>query len=405
MNRLMVILLAALTVIAVGAVALYLLMRGSSRPLSPQEASAELENLLRNKVARDDALRNGVLLVDAPALGIDGAWATGVAYERNGTEMTAETPFLSASIGKLFTAATVLALAEEGVLSLDDSMTVWLPAEVYEGIPVKGGDAALSDVTVRMLLSHRSGFPDYFEGKTKDRAPNIIELLRTEPERAWTPDTLLAYTKEHFKPIGAPGERFEYADTNYDLLGMIVEQATGQPFHEVVADYVLEPLALQHTWYHARTDPSRIGPPQPETASYADVWMDDANLANVPSLSLDWAGGGLATTAADLRIFLRSLVDGRPVALDAFQQEWTENSLARGIDYAYGLWRIRPAGLFFLMRGYPDVVGVSGITGTYLYYVPEYDAVITGAFNQTGYQQAHVRFLLQVLALLGRVQS
>jgi CubicO group peptidase (beta-lactamase class C family) len=91
--------------------------------------------------------------------------------------------------------------------------------------------------------------------------------------------------------------------------------------------------------------------------------------------------------------------------LDAFQQEWTENALARGIDYAYSLWRIRPAGIIFLLRGYPDLYGVSGSTGSFLYYVPDHDAVIAGSFNQTDYVQGHVRFLIQVLALLGRVES
>ncbi len=133
--------------------------------------------------------------------------------------------------------------------------------------------------------------------------------------------------------------------------------------------------------------------------------MDDANLARTPALSLDWAGGGLATTTGDLRTFLRGLVAGEPVSLDAFQLEWTDDALSRGIDYAYGLWRIRPAGILFLLRGYPDLYGVSGSTGTYLYYVPAYDAVIAGAFNQTGYQENHVRFLLQALALLGRVRA
>ena len=406
MKKWLLIAVAVVLVLAVaGAVFVYGAMGGFSGPLTPEEATVEVESLLRKTVAGDDAVRNGVLLVDAPALGVEGAWAAGVADMRDGIEMTTDTPFLSASVGKLFTAATVLSLAEEGVLSLDDSVTDWLEPEVYSGIPVKGGAAALQEVTIRRLLGQRSGIPDYYEGETVDGAPNVADLLHSDPDRVWTPQSLLAYTKEHFEPAGAPGEAFLYSDTNYDLLGLIVEEATGQPFHEAVAERILEPLALQDTWYHARTDPSRTGPPHPELASYADVWLGDINLARAPALSLDWAGGGLATTTADLRTMMRSLLGGRPVPLDAFQQEWTENSLSSGIDYAYSLWRIRPAGIFFLLRGYPDLYGVSGSSGTYLYYVPEYDAVISGAFNQTGYQQGHVRFLLQVLALLGRVEA
>jgi D-alanyl-D-alanine carboxypeptidase len=391
---------AALVIVVVGAVLVYAAMGGFAGPLTPEEATAKLETLLRETVTGDEALRNGVLVVDAPKLGVEGAWAAGVADARDGTEMTIGTPFLSASIGKLFTAATVLSLADEGVLSLDDSVTEWLDPDVYSGIPVEGGDPALREVTIRKLLGQRSGIPDYFEGETADGAPNVLDLVDDDPERVWTPSALLTYTKEHFDPAGAPGEVFTYSDTNYDLLGLIVEEATGLPFHEVVAEKVLRPLALQDTWYYARTDP-----PHPDLTPYADVWLGDVNIARAPALSLDWAGGGLATTAADLRTMMRSLQEGRPVPLTAFQQEWTENALARGIDYGYSLWRIRPAGLFFLLRGYPDLYGVSGSTGSFLYWVPEYDAVVTGTFDQIGYTQKHVMFLIKVLALLDRVEG
>jgi D-alanyl-D-alanine carboxypeptidase len=391
---------AALVIVVVGAVLAYAAMGGFAGPLTPEEATAKLETLLRETVTGDEALRNGVLVVDAPKLGVEGAWAAGVADARDGTEMTIGTPFLSASIGKLFTAATVLSLADEGVLSLDDSVTEWLDPDVYSGIPVEGGDPALREVTIRKLLGQRSGIPDYFEGETADGAPNVLDLVDDDPERVWTPSALLTYTKEHFDPAGAPGEVFTYSDTNYDLLGLIVEEATGLPFHEVVAEKVLRPLVLQDTWYYARTDP-----PHPDLTPYADVWLGDVNIARAPALSLDWAGGGLATTAADLRTMMRSLQEGRPVPLTAFQQEWTENALARGIDYGYSLWRIRPAGLFFLLRGYPDLYGVSGSTGSFLYWVPEYDAVVTGTFDQIGYTQKHVMFLIKVLALLDRVEG
>ncbi|MFN2252174.1 MAG: serine hydrolase domain-containing protein [Anaerolineae bacterium] len=401
MNRRLLIAVAgvALVLLAVGSVLVAGAMGAFAGPLTPAEAGLELDSLLRGTVDGNAELHNGVLRVDAPDLGVEGAWAAGVADERDGTPMTTATPFLSASIGKLFTAATVLSLADDGLLSLDDPITERLSPDVYSGLPVEGGDAALRDVTVRMLLGQRSGIPDYYDGATTDGAPNVFALLVDEPNREWTPLSLLAYTKAHFKAAGAPGEDFQYSDTNYDLLGLIVEKATGRPFHEVVAERVLVPLALRDTWYHAREDP-----PRPGLAPYADVWIGDTNVAHEPALSLDWAGGGLATTTADLDALMRGLVDGKPVPLEALEENWTENSLNRGIDYGYGLWRIRPAGVFFLLRGYPVLYGVSGSSGTFVYYVPKYDAVITGAFDQTDYAEGHVRFLLQVLALLGRVE-
>jgi D-alanyl-D-alanine carboxypeptidase len=330
-----------------------------------------------------------VLLVDAPTLGVNGAWAAGVAYEDGGAAMTAQTPFLSASVGKLFTATLIMSLAEEGVLSLDDSIVDRLEPSLIADLPVEGGEAALKEITVRRLLAQRSGLPDYYEGRTKDGAANVVELLVEDPDRSWTPQLLLDYTKEHYAPAGVPGEGFRYADTNYDLLGFVVEAATGQAFHEFMVARILRPLDLRNTWMHRTSN-----------APYADVWFDDFNAAGTPASTVDWAGGGLATTVDDLRSFMRSLLDGRPVSLESLQVEWSKDAVARGIDYGYGLWRIRPGGLFFLLESYPEMLGASGSTGSFLYWVPEYDAVIAGSFNQTDYQRKHVTFLIKVVGVL-----
>jgi D-alanyl-D-alanine carboxypeptidase len=373
-------------------VSVLVILAACSRSSSPEEAEANLEAMLNRTVARAKGVRNAVLLVDAPKLGVNGAWAAGIAYEDSGTAMTVQTPFLSASVGKLFTSSLILSMVEEGVLSLDDSIVDWLDPSLITGLPVEGGEASLDEITVRRLLTHRSGLPDYFEGRTADGVPNIFELITEAPERRWTPRLVLDYTKEHYEPAGKPGEVFLYADTNYDLLGFIVEADTGKPFQEVMTERIFQPLGLANTWMHAFSD-----------ADYADAWIEDFNAAGTPALTLEVAGGGLATTVGDLQIFLRSLLNGQPVALESLQNDWTEDALTKGIDYAYGLWRIRPGGLFFLLKGYPEMLGASGSSGSFLYWVPEYEAVIAGSFNQTKYAQKHVAFLIKVLRELSRV--
>jgi len=369
-------------------------MVSCSRSYEPEQAESELEALLLKTVTKDETLRNAVLLVESPKLEINKAWAAGIADEHSGAAMTVETPFLSASIGKLFTATLVMSLAEEVLLSLDDSIVDWLDASVITGLPVRGGETALKDITIRRLLAQRSGLPDYFEGQTTDGTPNVFDLISEDPERSWTPILLLDYVKSHYEPAGVPGEAFLYADTNYDLLGLIVEEASGQALHEVMTERIFQPLGLQNTWMHARS-----------TAPYADVWLQDYNAAGVPALSLDWAGGGLSTTVGDLRTFMRSLLNDRPISLDALQAEWTENAIAKGIDYGYSLWRIRPGGISFMLKSYPEGLGISGSTGSFLYWVPEYDAVIAGSFNQTDYKKKHVVFLIKVLRVLSQVAS
>lgn len=372
---------------------LVFLISCSGRP-GPEEAEATLEAMLHRIVSRNKEVRNAVLLVEAPKLEINGAWSAGIADERNDAVMTVETPFLSASIGKLFTASLVFSLAQEDLLSLDDSITDWLDNSIIAGLPIEGGEAVMSEVTIRRLLGQRSGLPDYYEGKTANGAANVFELLKTEPERTWTPLLLLDYLKAHYPPAGAPGETFLYADTNYDLLGLIAEEASGQKFNELMEGRILSPLGLGNTWMHARSP-----------APYADVWIGGFNAARAPALSLDWAGGGLATTVGDLRTFLRSLLEDRPTSIDTFQAEWSENAMAKGIDYGYGLWRIRPGRLSFLLKSYPELIGISGSTGSFLYWVPAYDAIIAGTFNQTEYQRKHVVFLIKVLKVLNQAAT
>ena len=159
---------------------------------------------------------------------------------------------------------------------------------------------------------------------------------------------------------------------------------------------LLDPLGLEQTWYHSHEAPL--------SDAVADAWVGDHSVWGTAALSMDWAGGGLVTTADDLAVFLRGLEAGDPVDLSALEGGWTEDALTRGIDYGYGLWRVDPRGVSRLLRG-PEMIGVSGVTGSFAYLVPEHDAVITGTFDQTDFSEDHIVFLLtRVLPTLDRVE-
>ena len=237
--------------------------------LDPADAMDKLQTALERSVD-GGSVRNAVLHVDAPRLGAQRTWADGVADGRDGRPMRPETPFLSASIGKLAVAAAVFALVDEGTLDLDAPIAAVLARDVLEGLPVAGGEDAITRISARMLLANRSGLPDYYDDQahpTVDGAPSVAELMLTEPERRWTRDQLLDYVREHYAPFASPGERFLYSDLNWDLLGLVLESATGRPFHAVVRERVLEPLAMTHTWYHAFE-------PRPDDApDFADAFV------------------------------------------------------------------------------------------------------------------------------------
>jgi D-alanyl-D-alanine carboxypeptidase len=365
---------------------------------SVDDASARLDAAVAR--ASRKQVRSAVLWVQSPRLGFDRGFAHGIAQVETGTPMTVETPFLSASVGKLVVAAAVLRLTQDGRLSLDDPMTRWISPDILAGLPVTGGDAALPAITIAMLLGHRSGLPDYFSDPSCDGAPRLFDLLASDPTRRWNRADLLDYARAHYKPVGAPGQRFHYADTNYDLLGLVLEGVTGTSFVAAVRALVLDPLELTHTWYHAFEQPPAGQP------GVADVWVNGTNLWGAPCLSADQAGGGLVTTVADLRLLLRGLVEGRPVSLAAMATDFTLDAMHSGIDVGQPAWRIRPRGIFFALAGLPTLLGHSGATGVWAYYVEDWDAVIVGAVSDASWQERHIRFLLaDVLPVLARMRS
>ncbi|MDX2015668.1 MAG: serine hydrolase domain-containing protein [Myxococcaceae bacterium] len=371
-----------------------------SRPLSRDGAAARLDEALREAVESDELVHGGVMWVDAPGLGLQQGWAHGLADVDAGTPMTLETPFLSASVGKLFIAATVLALERRGALTLDDPLSKWTRPETIAGLPIAGGDEALGRLTVRQLLGHRTGLPDAFSDASSDGEPRLFDRIALEPSRRWSRDDVFAYTRAHYRPVGAPGATFHYSDLNYDLLGLVLEGVTGRPFHEVVRREVLDPLGLKRTWYHAY-EAAPVG-----ALPIADVFVGRVNLRGAPALSVDQAGGGLATTVDDLRRFMRGLLEGRPVSLDAMATSFTDDAMYPGIDVGLCAWRIRPGGVFFALRGLPVLVGHSGATGVWVYAARDLDAVLVGAVSQSSWQETHVRFLLaEVLPVLSRVRS
>ncbi|MBK8459185.1 MAG: beta-lactamase family protein [Micropruina sp.] len=145
-------------------------------------------------------------------------------------------PFHAASVGKLVTAALVMQLCEADAVRPDTPVAAVLPAAELDGLFLPG-----DQVTLEHLLTHTSGVADYFDGKVSSGVP-VSQGMVADPDRLWTPDDLLAVSRERQRPVGRPGQRFHYSDTGYVLLGRVLEVVTGDPFHDLVHRRVLTPL-------------------------------------------------------------------------------------------------------------------------------------------------------------------
>ncbi len=203
-----------------------------------------------------------------------------------GRAMTTERIFRLCSLTKTFTATLVFMLVDEGRLALSDTVFTHL------GDVVPGGDA----ITVDMLLTHYSGLYDYGRDMT------FLAQVLAEPARVWTPRELVDFAAAREPPY-APGEAYHYASTNYILLGMILEAASGQRWQDLVAERITAPLGL-HIFYPD-------GPGLPEGASRG--YMHLFGLRDVTGIdpSAGWAAGGLAGSVRDTERWLDALLSGR----------------------------------------------------------------------------------------------
>lgn len=335
-------------------------------------------------------IHNAFLAVYSEPLNIDQNWAEGTF--KDGNPVTQQNPFHTASIGKTFTATVIALLKEEGKLNYNDPISDHLDTEVMQHLHMFDDVDHSNEILIEHLLQHRSGLPDYFEDQP-DSGQSVMELMLKDPDHFWTPTEVLNFAKTQLKPHFEPGTDYYYTDTEYVLLGMIIQNITEKPLHQVFTERIFEPLGMRHTSMHLRSEP--IEP----TGRMAEVYADDLEISGFRSISADWAGGGLLTTCQDLMTFHQALVNGRIISELSFteMQNWTPAT--KGMYYGYGLYKIQLKELFFTL---PDVtlIGHSGSTGSFMYYCPEWDVYITGSFNQLGYLKNHIIFLSKVLSTL-----
>jgi CubicO group peptidase (beta-lactamase class C family) len=226
----------------------------------------------------------------------------------DGPPVEPETPFAVGSVTKQFTCASVLLLAEEGKLSVEDPVTKYYPKL-----------ARADQVTLHDLMSHTSGYPDFYPLDFVDRR------LR-EPVLG---DELVA-TYAGSKMDFEPGERWSYSNTGYTLLGRVVEKASGEPFGRFLQERILGPLGMSHSAFEPDSDWK--GP----TTGYTSFALGPAEPAEPESKGWLGAAGGLWASGPDLARWDLALMGGRILKPSSLRFMASPKSLAGGIPTDYG---------------------------------------------------------------------
>lgn len=374
--------------------------------------------------------RNAVIRIDAPEYGFTYANAAGIARDDTGEAMTIDHQFTIASIGKTMTSVVIMQLMEEGLLG-DKGLDATLadlsafPPDVLDALHKFNGVSYGREITVRQLLNQTSGLKDVlmddengigddYPKEYRGYAPNSLNgvvifdeekgfeammscLTKGIPEGCQREDYYLSYTWPQWNyqawvanptnkiagllnfylsgmnetALWKPGAGFHYADTNYIILGLLIEKLTGNSLHQELRARIFDPLGMYHTYLAYSTNPS----PEPWVNQLSDHWGSNTPLiTNGLNLSMDWGAGGEVSTVQDLNVFIRALVDGK-----LFQQEATLKELLRlpeGIDQPF-----YAAGIIAWPTDDDLILHHNGAPGSWIEYHMADDISIVGTVN------------------------
>jgi CubicO group peptidase (beta-lactamase class C family) len=237
----------------------------------------------------------------------------GLADAQNNTPVTSKTNFRIASITKQFTATAIMLLVDDGKLSLDDTLDKFFP-----GFPAYG-----KHITVRQVLNHRSGLPDY-----EDLIPENTTLQVHDLD-------VLKMILATDEPLFTPGTDYKYSNTGYTLLGLIVEQVADQPFHSFVKDRIFKPCKMGKSVLYVQ------GLNAVPTRAFGHARQDDTWTRDDQSLTSAVRGdGGIYSSIDDLAKWIDALDHNSLLSKDAYKDMFTpvptdDETLA----YGFG-WRI-----------------------------------------------------------------
>jgi len=353
--------------------------------------SDELDYMIHQSVNQDGSVRNCVLSVTKGDGSFSWSGAAGIARQDGQAPMTKDTPIYIASVTKLYTATVIMRLAEKGALSLDDPISKYLPEQLIYRIHVYNGKDYSREITIRQLLSHTSGIADYYAEKPNG-GKTVFELLMENPERPWTPEETIKRARDDLKPNFPPGADVAYSDTNFQLLGKIVESITGKPLHTAFEEFIFRPLNLRHTWLIGHSDPAVT-----ESDAPADVFYKSLNITRSRSNGAYWADGGIVSTPSEMIVFLKALNEGRIIKPETLKLMHNWRKWRFPLQYGYGTMYFKLPWFVNMVMGVPPLWGHSGSTGSFLYYSEDLKLYIAGSLNQADSPSKPFRLMGKVI--------
>lgn len=341
-------------------------LAGGIRTASADASGKATDDYLRHQMAERHIVGMAVAVIQHGKVRKIGTY--GQASREFSLPVRTSTPFSVASISKSFTAVAIMMLVEAGKLRLDDRIGSYL-SDLPPG---------WHGITVRQLLSHTSGVPDvavddYGTSAIAETPAEMMKVLGNRPADF------------------SPGSTYRYNQTNYVLLGMLIERVSGKPYEEFCAQLLFAPIRLRTPVFgDARTivserattyTPFRYGGPRPVPLGHAEVLN-----AEMPAMT--YPGGGLNISIADFADWLAALLGGKLISEESLKAIWAPTTLVDGSIFqrppGSSLWRGYGLGwVLGLEEPHPFAGGTGGIRASFFVY-PKDDLAVIVLTNTQG---------------------
>ncbi|MEX2512837.1 MAG: serine hydrolase domain-containing protein [Cyclobacteriaceae bacterium] len=304
--------------------------------------------------------------------------------------LTVKQPYFLTSVAKLHLTALTMKLRLRGMLRLEDPISHYLPEALWRDLLVIRKKDYSNQISIRDLLSHRSGLPDYFQ-IAKGGESTLKQELFSGIDQSWSFEDLVKGIKG-LKPQFIPGNKNKiyYADTNFQLLGKLIETVCAQPLEKVIDNFHIQPLALSQTYVYNDT---KDRTPSPFYVGEHPIWIPKAMTSFGPV-------GGMVSTAHDNMVFLKAFFHGHLFQEEDIHDLKTWNPLGKGLYYGLGLaqfrkpWSWMPLGKKIVLTGHP------GTSGAFAFYHEEKKLFFTGTVNQAADPTLPYQLIIKAMKVL-----
>lgn len=298
-----------------------------------------------------------------------------------------DSQYFIASTTKLFVTAIILKLQHERMLNIEDSISKYLDENTLKSLHVLKGNGYSNTITIRNLLAHTSGLPDYFQ--QKDASGKSFEQRLTNGEDfQWTFDEVIEYSKS-IKPLFPPNAKGKahYSDTNFQLLGQIIENITQRSISDNYSDLIINPLGLSKTYLY--TD---ITDKKPKTFYFKNKEL------HIPKAMVSFGpDGGIVSTSAEMLMFIEAFFTGKLFPETYLNTLKVWNRVFFPLESGIGIHRIKLPWFFNPTGKMPELIGHSGLSGALAYHSPERNLFVTGTVNQVANPDTSFKLTFKLL--------